>query len=203
MDAQQLVKVYNGLNSINLSLSLLGTQTTIHDGSWEHFNKLVDQAAQLTSDDHITTSKIQSSTDHKGRPFVRVGEYATKVYAATRYIYDQYHEQYFDDDIQPPTLKGTSSYSPANVIHNTQNQEAHQSQKTEVNIEFNQTFQYVTEQLIRAEDKFKDGTPEKGFINKLKSVVSTARSTADIIKLIAATAAETGLAAEALKRIFS
>lgn len=206
MDAKQLLKIYNGLNSINLSLSLMGTTTTIHDGSWEHFNKLVDEAAQLTSDQHLTTSKIQGLSDHKGRPFVRVTEYATKVFAATRYLYDQYHEDYFDDDVQPPTLGGGSSRgtsTPSHVINNTQNQEARQNQSTEVNIEFNQTFQYVTEQLIRAEDKFDDGTPEKGFISKMKAVVSTARSTADIIKLIAATAAETGLAVEALKKIFT
>lgn len=204
MDSKQLLKIYNGLNSINLSLSLMGTTTTMHDGSWEHFNSLIEQAAQLTSDQHFLTSKIQASSGHRGQPFVRVNDYASKVFAATSYLYDQYHEDYFDDDVRPPTLGGkiSGSSSPAHVINNTQHQESSQSQNTEINIEFNQTFQYVTEQLIHAEEKFEDGSPEKGFIQKMKSVLSTARSTADIIKLIAVTAAETGLAAEALKKIF-
>lgn len=204
MGEQQLRKIYNGLNSINMSLSLLGSTTTTRDESWEHFNSLVDQASKITSDEYILTYKIQSRQSTNCN-YVVIAEYAAKVYGATRYLYDQYHEQYFDDDVQPPTLggKGSSSNSPSQVFNNTQNQEARQSQSTEINIEFNQTFQYVTEQLIRAEDKFEDGTPEKGFISKLKGVISTARSTVDIIKMIAATAAETGLAVEALKKIFS
>lgn len=204
IDGAKLIKTYNGLNSINLSMSLFGTATTTSDGSWQYFNQLLNEAAKQTDDTHFLIYQIQPGAGHRGNPFVRINEYAPKVHAAARYFYDQYHEQYFDDDVQPPTLDGKPSVSSSTQIFNThQNQENSQVQNTKITIEFNQTFQYVTEQLVRAEDKFDEGTPESGFISKLKGLMAGVRSTADIIKLIAATAAETGIAAETLKSIFS
>ncbi len=205
IDESHLRKTYNGLNSINLSMPLYGTATTINDGSWNHFNQLIDEAAKYTDDKQFLTYRIESSSvGNSGRHFVRINEYAPKVHAAARYFYDQYHELYFDEDTQPPALDRNNTTSPSSqVINNNQSQENRQSQLTEINFEFKQTFQYVTEQLIRSEDNYEEGTSEKSFINKLKGAIATARSTADIIKLIVLLAAETGIAAESLKNIFS
>ena len=54
-----------------------------------------------------------------------------------------------------------------------------------------------------ARSKFKEGSKERNFMDKLKEGVVLARSTADLIKMIATAAAQFGISAEVLKQIFS
>ena len=188
-----LLKIYSRVNAMNKSSTVYASKSVVSSSAWRSFNNAMDQAFSQTNDDHFQELKLSPLA--RGNDIVRSEDYIANVHRAASYL----HEQYVQEETYPPDRPGISN-SPG--IQLTQNQDVAQIQSTDITIEFNQSLQFVTEMLTKSEDNFEEGTLERNFVSKLKSVISAAKSTADIIKLIALTAAEFNLTAEALKKIF-
>jgi hypothetical protein len=95
---------------------------------------------------------------------------------------------------------GSGSSSP---ISQTFQQSQDNHQVTEVSVEFNQTIISLTEILTKKEAELDEGTPEKGFVQKLKSLLAGAKSGLDVIRLIMVLAAEFGLTVAQIKDLLS
>ncbi|MFT5036613.1 MAG: hypothetical protein ACI9VM_000175 [Candidatus Azotimanducaceae bacterium] len=61
----------------------------------------------------------------------------------------------------------------------------------------------LQEKVIELRDKYKVGTPERSFLEKLKSSLSSIKDGADIIKIVLSEAKTAGLSVEKLISIFS
>lgn len=197
-------KIYFKLNSLNDSLLPLAqnSSNTIHDNLWDGFNALLDELAKLSEDTYYLALKV-TPTRMGSRSFILASNFSIKVYQALSYLYST-QDNYLDELSQPqkpksPADKGQSITQ--NAVQ-AQDQKNTQKQEVEVNIEFNQTLSYMTEALIEARSLYKEGTKERSFLDKLKNSVIMAKSTADLIKMIASAAAEFGISADVLRQIF-
>lgn len=202
MNKDELMKLYNQLTSMNTSLAAQAGKSTISDGTWDIFNKKMSILANALNDDHFLELQVRPKTDHRGGYFMIPSDLIAKVYSATSYLFEQYTKDYTTNYPHPPSGKKDDQASQVSV-NQVQNSKQDQTQTMEVNIEFNQTFKYIIEKITNATTLYQDGTPEKSFINKLKNIISTAKSTAEIIKLIVVTGAEFGLTAAMLSAILN
>lgn len=105
---------------------------------------------------------------------------------------------------QKPRVGDGNLISQTSVL--SQGQGSTQAQVTEVqvsvNVEFNQTLTYMTESIVEARVLYREGTKERTFLDKLKDGVSTAKTTADLIKMIMSAAIQFGITTEVLGQIF-
>lgn len=202
-----LKKIYIRLNALNDSLLPNATDkyAAIRDGSWDLFNASLQTLTQLTNDSYFTSLKISPVT-HGATPLVRVSDYSSKVYQAVSYLYETEQDTGLSDVYPPqkPKVGDGNSISQTSVL--SQGQDSNQSQVTEVqvsvNIEFNQTLTYMTESIVEARSRYKEGTKERTFLDKLKDGISTAKTTADLIKMIMTAAVQFGITTEVLGEIF-
>lgn len=204
MDA--LHNIYIRLTSLNDSL-LAGISTTtsrsatIRDtGTWDGFNSALDEIFNLTKDSYYTTLKVIPHSTSSSR-FVLLTEMSTKVYQATNYLFETQKGAYIQEGTRPPQRPNTSEgNSISQTVH--QAQDNAQSQVTDVNIEFNQTLTYMTEVIVEARTKYLEGSNERTFLDKLKDGISTAKSTADLVKMVISLAVQLGITTEVLGEIF-
>lgn len=198
-----LHNLYIRLTSLNDSLlgSASNRSATIHDAStWNGFNSTLDEIAKLTSDPYYATLKITPHAS-SSRQFVLVSDLSTKVYQATNYLFETQKDTYIQDGTQSPRRPQTpEGNSISQTVHQAQDNK--QSQRTEVNIEFNQTLQYMTEAIFEAKSKYPEGSKERTFIDKLKDGITAAKTTADLVKMIMSLAVQLGITTEVLGEIF-
>ncbi len=202
----KLHNLYIRLTSLNDSLlagiaSATSRSATIRDaGTWEGFNSALDEIFNLTKDPYYTTLKVTPHNTSSSR-FVLLTEMSTKVYQATDYLFETQKAAYIQEGTRPPQRPNTpGGNSISQTVH--QAQESTQSQITEVNVEFNQTLTYITEVVVEAKSKYPEGTKERTFLDKLKDGISTAKSTADLLKMIMTLAVQLGITTEVLGEIF-
>jgi len=198
-----LKKIYIRLNTLNDSLlpDATNRNATIRDNSWNIFNTSLQELVQLTQDDHYRALRIDP-INHGSQPFVLVSNYSSKVYQAVNYLYEMEKDTGLRDVYTPqkPRVRDGNGVSQTSIL--TQAQDNVQSQVTEVNVEFNQTLTYMTEVIVEARANYPEGSKERAFLDKLKSGISTAKSTADLIKMIMALAIQLGITTEVLGQIF-
>lgn len=201
-------KAFFKLNSLNDSLLPLAQDPShmLRDATqWNTFNSLMDELARVTQDTHYLTLKAEPSR-FGNHPMMSTSNLSVKVYQAVTYLHST-QDGYLDEFPQPKNpadlaRKGSGQVITQNAVAN-QDQKATQKQETTVNVEFNQTLAYMTEAITEARSQFKEGTNERKFLDKLKESVVMAKTTADLIKMIASAAAQFGITAEVLKKIFS
>lgn len=201
-------KAFIKLNALNDSLLPLAQDPShqLTDATqWNTFNGLMDELAKVSEDTHYLSLKAQPFM-FGSKPMMSTSNLSVKVYQAVSYLYAT--QDAYLDEFTPPknpadhSKKGSGQVITQNAVAN-QDQRASQTQQTTVNVEFNQTLAYMTEAITEARSEFKEGTNERKFLDKLKESVVLAKSTADLIKMIASAAAQFGITAEVLKQIFS
>jgi hypothetical protein len=201
-------KAFFKLKSLNDSLLTLAQNPShmLRDPTlWNTFNSLMDELAKVSEDTYYLTLKAEPNS-FGNRPMMSASNLSLKAYQAVAYLHST-QDGYLDEFPSPKNPAEFAGKGNGQVI--TQNATAHQAQKatqhqeTTVNIEFNQTLQYMTEAITEARSKFKEGTDERKFLDKLKEGVVLAKNTADLIKMIASAAAQFGISATVLKQIFS
>lgn len=197
-----LNNLYIRLNALNDSLipRAGNAGATINDQStWGGFNTTLDELTRMTNDPHYATLKI--SPNHlNSRSFVLVSNLSTKVYQAVSYLYETQRHTGLREAYSPQRPQSSGGGSISQTVH--QAQENAQSQVTEVNVEFNQTLTYIIEVIVEAKANYPEGSKERTFLDKLKEGISTAKTTADLIKMIMTLAIQLGITTEVLSEIF-
>lgn len=201
-------KSFFKLNSLNDSLLPLAQNPShmLTDASqWNTFNGLMDELAKASQDTHYLALKAEPSR-FGTKPIISTSNLSVKVYQAVTYLHST-QDGYLDEFPQPKNpadlaRKGGGQVITQNAVAN-QDQNATQKQELTVNIEFNQTLTYMTEAITEARSQFKEGSNERKFLDKLKEGIVMAKNTADLIKMIAAAAAQFGISAAVLQQIFS
>lgn len=197
-------KIFYRLNALNDTLISAAQNhgSSISDGSWDSFNASLATLNNITNDDHYLTLKV-IPRNGTARLIVSTSTFSMKVYQAVKYLYDTQNSALFNDEPpQKPSVKNGEGNSISHTAVMSQDQRNSQSQRTEINIEFNQTLTYMTEVIVESRLKYPEGTKERTFIDKLKDTISTAKTTADLIKMIMTLAVQYGISAEVLKEIF-
>lgn len=199
----------SSLNNLYIRISALNdslipragnASATIHDQSiWSGFNTILDELTTLTNDPYYATLKI-SPNRLNSRSFVLISNLSTKVYQATSYLFETQKNAELMDVQAPQRPRVNDGSSVSQTVH--QAQDNAQSQVTNVNIEFNQTLTYMTEVIVEARAKYPEGSKERTFLDKLKDGISTAKSTADLIKMVMTLAVQLGITTEVLGEIF-
>jgi hypothetical protein len=198
-------RVFYRLNALNDTLISAAQNhgSSISDGSWDSFNASLATLNSMTGDEHYLTLKIVPR-DGASRLIVPVSNFSMKAYQAVKYLYDTQSETLcYDDPPQKPNVKSGEGNTFSHTAVMNQDQRNSQSQRMEVNIEFNQTLTYMTEAIVESRLKYPEGTKERTFLDRLKDGISAAKSTADLIKMIMMTAAQYGISTDVLKDIFS
>ena len=194
----EIKKIYLQLKALNESLvhNTNNTSSLITDsGVWENFNNTLTTLFDMTQDSHYESLKV-NPTDHV-LEHVSAPSFASSVYQATSYLFETQKTSALSDEYPPDRPKATNGGITQTTISSQEN-----SQNTSINIEFNQTLTYITEVLVEAKSEYPEGTKERAFIDKVKAGLATAKSTAEIIKLILATGSELGIALDVLVKLF-
>lgn len=199
MDKQTLLRRYQELQAINDGAASLGQHDRPALQTVQRFNAIVQEIATGTGDDSLPHYKVQfRSVGSSGRQYAQSSEFKQNVYTVTRIV----HENHLADSTLPPQRPVTAGDSQS-PVNQTFQQNQHATQTTEVSVEFNQTIITLTEMLTRKEAELEDGTPEKGFIQKLKSMLAGTKSTIDVIRLAMTIAAEFGLTIQQVKDLLN
>ena len=200
-----IITVMNDIKKIYLQLKALN-ESLVHNtndksrlitdsGVWESFNNTLSTLFNMTQDSHYESLKVHP-TDHV-LEHVSPSSFASSVYQATSYLFETQKTSNLSDEYPPEKPKAIGGGITQTTISQQEN-----SQNTSINIEFNQTLTYITEVLVEAKSEYPEGTKERAFIDKVKSGLSTAKSTAEIIKLILGTGSELGIALDVLVKLF-
>lgn len=197
MEKATLIQRYQELQAINDGAASLEEPNTPSLRSVRRFNEIIEEISKGTGDDSLThyTARIIDSYGIQTAP---LSEFRQNVYTATRII----HENHLKDSTLPPQQPIPSAAEQPQLQQSFQQNQS-SNQTTEVSVEFNQTLIALTEILTQKEAELDDGTPEKGFIQKLKSRLSEARNTIDVIQLAMTFAAEFGLTVQQVKDLLS
>ncbi|GEM_PF-4891162 len=190
MKKEELKKIYNKVNAINNSLKVVENDKSLHDGSWDVFNQLAEQSSQELDDLHLLSFMIVPTQYTHQAPFIMITDYKRKVFGLLDYL----HNQYLNDSTMAPDLPALMAAGLSTTVN--------QTQQTQVSVELNQTLISLTESLTTNADKFEPESPERKFIDKLRSAMSMAKSSIEVVFLIVKLAAEFGLTADQLAKIF-
>lgn len=205
MDLDELKKIYLRLNALNDALlsTARNPSATLSDNSWDSYNSSLDRLRTLTSDDHYATLKVTPNQVGR-RSVLLASNFSIKVYQAVKYLHDMYGGNELNSQSAPSrpqtSVNNGNTFSQTSVL--TQDQDNIQSQITDVHVEFNQTLSYITEVIIESRSKYNEGTKERTFLDKLKDGIITAKTTADLVKIILTTAVQCGISTEFLAEIF-
>jgi len=148
------------------------------EDSWNQYNEAVNELNRATGKNY-NKFLINPSEDH-----VNLTTFRQKIHGLILRL----HAEYFSDEPEP------FSGGPGIVI--SQNQQQTQSV----------FFQMIFELQDKIDEKIsqsKDGSKEKGFLQKLRPVVRTAQNITGLLAQLLTLADQCGIDTETLKRIFS
>lgn len=199
----EIKSIYIKLLALNVTLlSRVGPNAIVNDGSWGSFNQLLGRLEALTQDDYYSTLKVKPMDASGDMPWVLVSSFGSKVYQAAHYLYATRKSGELSDQYPPESPKARDGEGMTQTAIFASTQENAQSQTSTITIEFNQTLTYMTEAIVEARGLYSEGTKERTFLNKLKEGISTAKSTAELIKMIMLIATQYGLTVAELAKIF-
>lgn len=166
------------------------SQIPEHDGLlheqavWEHYNNLIDELMKVSERQDFSRFKVQPQVQHyrnRSDIYIQALDLKTKVGG----LIARLRGEYFADE--------TPSAMPSTVINQTQVQKQEQQQSVAVGIA-----------MLIAENKpsFKEGTPERTFLDKCGEMLKKASDAKEIIGNIISLASATGVGIEFLKKIF-
>jgi len=148
---------------------------------WERFNYLLKKLQEITKDEEYPNLQIEPRVD-ENELIVTASEYRGKVSG----LISRLHGTYFYSEVAP------FSGAPAQVISQIQNQ--HQSTQIVMLLE-------VQDRINQQIPKFEEGSKERGFLESIKSKLSTIKDAIEFAKLVVVTAKTFGLDIDKIKDI--
>jgi hypothetical protein len=153
---------------------------------WQHANGTIDELSRISGEDY-SRFKITPERDGAGSQRIQIDTYRTKLSG----LISRLHGEYFADE--HPPFSGMPQ--TVNILSQQQSQTV-----------YIQMIVDITEQVTRSEADFKEGTKERSFIDKVKSLLKSGMggitSTAQLILLILNIANQCGLSVADMQRIF-
>ena len=153
-------------------------------------NDTIDELNEITKNNY-DKFKIESkyySNSIGGGSYIDTYTYRNKLNALIRKI----HSEFFLDEQDPFTK------TPDNKTSNIITQHQQQSQSIEIQI-----ISEIMEKIGEKNQKYKDGTPEKKFLEKLKESIKSVNGVMGAINLIIKTAGNFGLTLNQISQILS
>jgi hypothetical protein len=200
MDNAELKKLYYEIEAINVGTTTLGPNESPSLNTVHRFNAILEEFAQKSGDQNITNYSVRINRRPNSRiESVRPSDLRQNAYTVASVIYDSHLNQ----SSLPPTKPSPAAFGQPSPISQTFQQNQDNNQSTQISVEFNQTIISLTEMLTKKEVELDDGTPEKGFVQKLKSVLASAKGVLDVIRMILTLATEFGLTANQVKNLLS
>lgn len=160
--------------------SVDGKSSTLYEELYKQPDSTIDELNEVTGQDY-NKFKIQPLQGSFG-PFARVEDYRSKLGG----LISRLHGEFFSDEPAP------FSGMPSTIIN--------QNQSQSVNI---QMIVELTEKITQQANKFDEGTPERGFLEKIKKGLSNIKNIADVLNLVFESATQYGLSLEKIKDILS
>lgn len=148
---------------------------------WGRFNYLLKKLQEITEDEEYINLEIKPRLD-ENELIVTASEYRGKVSG----LISRLHGTYFYNEQAP------FSGAPAQVISQVQNQ--HQSTQVVMLLE-------IQDRISQQIQKFEEGSKERGFLETIKSKLSTVKDAIEFAKLIVITAKDFGLDIDKIKDI--
>lgn len=168
-------------------LSQIPESGTVHrQDTAKDFNDLIDQLATLCEDD-FGDCKVRVISDEDCTSFWTKG---MKLIARLNHK--------FEFDQKTPSIR-PSLQGRGTSLNLTQNQQNEQNTSVAILVT---VVSDVTEQLIRAESKYKVDSTERKFIEKMKDGIKSVKAYSDVLLLILSLAQSYGITIETLQKIF-
>jgi hypothetical protein len=192
---EQIKPIYEELQGYYSQATRIRSDIIYEDAVWEQYNMAVDALSEVSGADYGRFKAIplpehsESIYGEEVRTPERIGTlgYSSKLSG----LINRLHAEFFSDEPSP------FADSPDMVISQTQQQ--YQSIHVQMIME-------IQEYLTRSEGQFKEGSKERGFIDKakgfLKSAASGVTSAAQLMLLLLNVAKECGLNIDDMQRIF-
>ena len=152
------------------------------ESTWKHYHSAIKELNDITGEDYdrFKVSPERGQTDQ----FVRVVEYR----GCLGGLISRLHGQYFSDEPAP------FSGMPSTII--TQQQTQAQSTKVQILLDLQST---IDNQI----SKYKEGTPERTFLEKIKEGLSGIEDVNDFVRLLLRTGKGLGLTIDQILTFFS
>ncbi|HNQ77422.1 MAG TPA: hypothetical protein PKJ37_00680 [Acidobacteriota bacterium] len=147
---------------------------------WENINHIIDELEKLTGDSMARFKIVPTSSG--GFEFISLADYRGKLNGLINRLY----AKYFSHEEKP------FSGGPSTVISQSQSQ--------------NQSIQMLLEIrtiIDKNIDAHKEGTPQKGFMEKLRKGLSSVKSVAELLALIWALAKEFKLGIDEISKLLT
>ena len=148
---------------------------------WESYHQAIAELIKITGKEEYNRFMVTPLSSQTMGAFIRVLDYRQKLGG----LIARLHAEYFYDE--PAPFAGM----PSTIIQQTQSQS--------VDIQMLLTIQSkIDEQL----SKFPDGSPEKSFLQRLKTSLTGIKDVTQLIAQLISAAKSTGLTIEEIARIF-
>jgi len=157
-------------------------------GLWEQVNQTINELNQMTGEDYNRfkiVPETEQDLDGEYYSVVPVVLYRSKING----LISRLHGKYFSDEIPPFSGTPTAVFS--------QSQEQTQTFQVQLLLEVQSKIDEKLSSLGESNKK------EKGFLEKVKSRLSSIRTVAQLILLLLSTAKECGLSIDELKALFN
>ncbi len=151
---------------------------------WIQYNAAVNSLKEITGKGYNQFSMQPKQDEHSTRPSIINMTYRSSLNG----LISRLHGEYFHDEPNP--LDGT----PSTVI--TQNQQQGQSVYIQMIVE-------ITDIINEKIDKYKEGSKEKGFFQKLKSSLSSTANAKQLLQSIFKLAKDSGLNVDDVLKVFT
>jgi len=184
MEKEKIRPIYSELQGY-----LSQAPTSERPGDWvyygqifEQYNNVIDKLNSISDKDY-NRFKVQPETFEDGRRYVRILDYRSKLSG----LISKLHGEYFYDEPSP------FSGMPTTIISQTQQQT--QSFQIQMLLE-------IQSKIDEKIPKFKEGSKERKFLERIKSSLSSVRDISQLIGLLLKTGKEIGLTLGQLFNIF-
>jgi hypothetical protein len=186
MDKSEISPLYRELQGYLSQLPLAKdvNETMLESPLWKNINQVIDTLNAKTGIDY-SRYKVVPERDTFEIPYANLSAVRGNLNA----LVNRLHAEYFSAETAP------FSGGPKAVFSQTQVQ-------TQIQTVFVQMILDVQEKIVNALKETKD-PKEKGFLNKVKESLSTARNITELLTLIFNAANQFGISPEMLLNIFS
>jgi hypothetical protein len=157
---------------------------SIYDSAfWSQYNNTVNSLTKISGKDYSTFC-IQPKDSGFGSPCIMTTTYRQKLSG----LIHRLHSEYFKNEPHP-----TDRNKPGVVVTQTQQQ---------TQVVFNQVLLDIQDKINEQISNYKDGSKEKGFLQKLKGTLSGATNIVQLFNLIFTLAKEYGFSIDQLSNFF-
>ena len=188
MNKEKIKSIYAELQGYLDEAPNIKDDETPNDLFSEQLNNTVDELNKITKKDYDKFKIEREYFPNGGGDYIETYKYRRNLNALIRKLYSE-----FFSDEQDPFTK-----TPYNKTSNIITQSQQQSQSIQIQI-----ISEIMEKIGEKNQKYKDGTSEKKFLEKLKESIKSTKSFMDAINLIIKTANNLGLTLDQINQILS